>query len=67
MLLTVPLVVPFVLEVLLSPLSLFLYLAKIDSKLYLDVPGPLDSSSFFVPLNLEVVPLVLLELLLLVA
>lgn len=50
-------------------LLLFLYFAKIDSKLYLEVPGPvLDSSSLLAPaaLNLEV-PLELLEYLLLVS
>ena len=49
--------------VLLSPFCSFvLYLAKIDSKVYFDVPGPFDSSSFLDPLNLDV-PLALLELL----
>lgn len=47
--------------------SLVLYFAKMDSKLYLDVPGPLaaDSSSLPPPPNLFVVPLLLLLLYLL--
>ena len=46
--------------------SFVLYFAKIDSKLYLEVPGPLAADSSSLPPNLFVVPLLPLLLYLLV-